>query len=140
MRGFLIAFSLLIFSGVGACAQENNIAAIEAVDDVVGKLDEAFEAQDAEAIKAFMTADHVAVTPYYGTPRSVDDVIALLPELNYQQTDLSEPQVSPPGSPDPVNSLRKRILSGLARPRRSLYNPIYLYTPGGEYGYGGGSV
>ncbi|MHA1518353.1 MAG: nuclear transport factor 2 family protein [Alphaproteobacteria bacterium] len=93
MRALLIAVSFLIFAGVGACAQENKVAAIEAVDDVVGKLDKAFEAQDAEAVKALMTADHVAVTPYYGTPRSVDDVIASLPDLKYQQTDLSEPQV-----------------------------------------------
>ena len=91
MHGLLIAVSSLIFAAVGACAQENDVAA--AIDNVVGKLDDAFEMQDAEAVKALMTADRVAVTPYYGTPRSVDKVIRSLPDLKYEQTDLSEPKV-----------------------------------------------
>lgn len=93
MRMLLIAFSIMICTGVSGSAQESNVAAIEAVDDVVGKLDEAFEVQDAATVKSLMTRDHLSVTPYYGTPQSVDDVIALLPDLTYEQTDLSEPKV-----------------------------------------------
>jgi ketosteroid isomerase-like protein len=72
---------------------QNDVAGIEAVDDAAAELDEAFEAQNAEAIKALMTADHLAVTPYYGAPQSVDEQIASLPDLKYEQTDVSEPKV-----------------------------------------------
>jgi hypothetical protein len=97
MRGLLIAVSIvicaMIHAGAGACAEESDVTAIEAADDVVAKLDEAFEAQDAATIKSLMTPDHLSVTPYYGTPQSVDEVIASLPDLKYEQTDLSEPKV-----------------------------------------------
>ncbi len=33
-----------------------------------------------------MTADHIAVTPYYSAPQSVAEQIASLPELKYEQT------------------------------------------------------
>ncbi len=32
------------------------------------------------------------MTPYYGAPRSVAEVIEALPDLKYGQTDLSEPR------------------------------------------------
>jgi ketosteroid isomerase-like protein len=72
---------------------QNDVAGIEAVDDAAAELDEAFEAQNAVAIKALMTADHLAVTPYYGAPQSVDEQITSLPDLKYEQTDVSEPKV-----------------------------------------------
>jgi hypothetical protein len=31
-----------------------------------------------------MTADHIAVTPYYSAPQSVAEQIASLPELKYE--------------------------------------------------------
>jgi len=93
MRTLLAALCFVILTAAAACSQSGDVATIEAVDDAVAKLDEAFEAQDASAIKALMTPDHVAVTPYYGAPRSVAEVVALLPDLKYEQTDLSEPTV-----------------------------------------------
>jgi len=93
MRALLIAVSILICAGVSACGQENDVGTIEAIDDVVAKLDGAFEAQDTAAVKSLVTPDHVAVTSYYGTPQSVDELIASLPDLKYRQTDLSEPEV-----------------------------------------------
>ncbi len=85
--------SLLIFVTVTGCAQPDNVATIEAVDNAAGKLDEAFVAQDAAAIKGLMTPDHVAVTPYYKSPQTVDQQLASLPDLKYEQTNLSEPKV-----------------------------------------------
>ena len=41
-----------------------------------------------------MTADHIAVTPYYDSPQSVTEQIASLPELKYGQTNLDEPKVT----------------------------------------------
>jgi ketosteroid isomerase-like protein len=92
MPKLLAVLSFLIFAALAGCSQDE-VAKIEAIDNAVGELDAAFEAQDAKAVKALMTADHLSVTPYYGTPQSVDEVLASLPELKYAQTDLSEPKV-----------------------------------------------
>jgi len=92
MPKLLAALSVLICLSLGACTQDN-VATIEAIDNAVGELDGAFEAQDAKAVKALMTEDHVSVTPYYGAPQSLDEVLASLPDLKYAQTDLSEPDV-----------------------------------------------
>ena len=99
MRILAAAFSLLILAGVlpaGAWASE--LEAIEAVDNAAALLDEAFEAQNAEAIKALTTPDHMAVTHYYDKPTTVAEQIASLPDLKYQQTNLSEPTVTLLGS------------------------------------------
>jgi Domain of unknown function (DUF4440) len=93
MRKLLTAFSFLILASVAACAQSDDVATIEAVDDAAAKLTEAFETQNAAAIKALTTPDHLAVTHYYWTPQTVDEQIASLPELKYKQTQLSEPKV-----------------------------------------------
>ena len=44
-------------------------------------LDAAFAEQDAGAISRMMTADHVAVTSYYGGPTTVAELIQSLPDL-----------------------------------------------------------
>jgi ketosteroid isomerase-like protein len=84
----------MLFLAGTAHAESGDVATIEAIDNAAGELDEAFEAQDAEAIKALMTTDHLAVTPYYGEPQSVAEQIASLPELKYKQTNLTEPTVT----------------------------------------------
>ena len=56
-------------------------------------LDDAFERQSAEDIKRMMTADHLAVTPYYETPQTAAQQIATLPELKYKQTNTGEVKV-----------------------------------------------
>ena len=40
-----------------------------------------------------MTADHIAVTPYYETPQTAAQQIATLPELKYKQTNTGEVKV-----------------------------------------------
>lgn len=93
MRKLLPALSLLVFAVVAGCDHPSDVATIEAVDNAAAELDEAFETQDAAAIKARMTPDHVAVTHYYRTPQTVDEQIASLPKLKYKQTERSEPKV-----------------------------------------------
>ena len=96
MRIILAALSFAILTVTAGCAPASNtsdVAAVEAIDDAVGKLNEAFEARDAAAIKALMTEDHVTVTKYYRTPQSVSGQIGSLAELNYRQTNASEPTV-----------------------------------------------
>jgi uncharacterized protein (TIGR02246 family) len=48
-------------------------AEAEAVEAAIAELNKAFEKGDAEKVKALMTDDHVAVTPYYGGPQSRDE-------------------------------------------------------------------
>lgn len=99
MRIRAVVFSLLILAGtLPAEAGARELEAIEAIDNAAGQLDEAFEAQDARAIEALTTSDHVAVTHYYDEPTTVAQQIASLPELKYQQTNLTEPTVTLLGS------------------------------------------
>ena len=93
MRKLLTALSFLIFVSVGGCDRPNDTASIEAVDNVVAELDEAYQTQDADAIKARLAPDHVAVTFYYAAPYSAAEQIASLPDLKLKQTNLSEPKV-----------------------------------------------
>ena len=94
MRILLAAFSFVVFAAIAGCTPSGgNVADIEAIDDAVGELNEAFQKRDAAAIKALMTEDHVTVTPYYGTPQSVSGQIGSLAELTYKQTNLTEPTV-----------------------------------------------
>ena len=79
--------------GVSIPVNADDVAAIEAIDNAAGELDEAFVKQDADAIKSLTTPDHVAVTHYYGEPTTVAAQIASLPELKYEQTNLTEPTV-----------------------------------------------
>lgn len=97
--GVSALFSLMILVSAGLCqATAGEVEAIEAVDNAAALLDEAFEAQDAEAIKALTTPDHLAVAHYYDEPRTVAQQIASLPDLKYQQTNLTEPTVTLLGS------------------------------------------
>jgi ketosteroid isomerase-like protein len=95
MRIILAALSFAILAATAGCApsSNNDVAAIEAIDNAVGKLNEAFEARDVTAIKALMTEDHMTVTEYYGTPQSVSGQIGSLAELKYKQAYLTEPSV-----------------------------------------------
>ncbi|MEM7193045.1 MAG: nuclear transport factor 2 family protein [Pseudomonadota bacterium] len=72
---------------------DDNLAAMEAIDNIVSQLDEAFETGDADTIKKYMTPDHVSVTPMAAGPQSFEDLIATLPDLKMKQTNLSEPTV-----------------------------------------------
>jgi ketosteroid isomerase-like protein len=86
---------LFVALNLGICCSvsADDVATIEAIDNAAGELDEAFVKQDAEAITSLTTPDHVAVTHYYGEPTTVAAQIASLPELKYEQTNLTEPTV-----------------------------------------------
>ena len=63
-------------------ARAGEAETIAAINAAAAALDNAFERQSAEEIKRMMTADHIAVTPYYGAPQSVAEQIASLPSSN----------------------------------------------------------
>lgn len=79
-------------AGIGR-AHAGEPATIAAINAASAALDDAFERQSAEDIKRMMTADHVAVTPYYGSPQTAAEQIASLPELKYTQTITGEAKV-----------------------------------------------
>jgi Domain of unknown function (DUF4440) len=82
---FLILLGLSLAAGLPQ-ARAGDAETIAAINAASAALDDAFERQSADDIKRMMTADHVAVTHYYGALRSVAEQIASLPELKYKQT------------------------------------------------------
>jgi ketosteroid isomerase-like protein len=69
--------AVFVFATVGRADD----AAADDVTAAINKLNKAFEKADAAAIKAGMTADHVAVTGYYGGPVTRDEQIKSLADL-----------------------------------------------------------
>ena len=90
-----IILSVLAFALAAGIARANagEPATVAAINAASAALDDAFERQTAEDIKRMMTADHIAVTPYYETPQTVAQQIASLPELKYKQTNTGEVKV-----------------------------------------------
>ena len=85
----MLVFSLVVsgFAVAGPiAAQAGEPATVAAINAAAAALDDAFEQQNAEDIKRMMTADHIAVTPYYPAPQTAAEQIASLPELKYEQT------------------------------------------------------
>jgi ketosteroid isomerase-like protein len=76
-----------------ASAHAGEPAAVAAINAASAALDDAFERQSAEDIKRMVTADHLAVTPYYESPQTAAAQIASLPELKYKQTITGEVKV-----------------------------------------------
>ena len=62
-----IILSVLAFALAAGIARANagEPATVAAINAASAALDDAFERQTAEDIKRMMTADHIAVTPYY---------------------------------------------------------------------------
>ncbi|MGH6748646.1 MAG: nuclear transport factor 2 family protein [Methyloceanibacter sp.] len=102
---------LFVALNLGICfsASADDVATIEAIDNAAGELDEAFVKQDADAIKSLTTPDHIAVTHYYGEPTAVAAQIASLPELKYEQTNLTEPTVKLLGPDDAMRSFTAKL-------------------------------
>jgi Domain of unknown function (DUF4440) len=109
MRTTVAVFSLMALVATADYAQSGDVAAIEAIDNAAAELDEAFETQNAATIKALTTPDHVAVTHYYEEPKSVAAQIASLPDLKYQQTNLSEPTVTLLGADVAMRKLTAKL-------------------------------
>jgi hypothetical protein len=65
-------------------ARAGEAETVAAINAAAAARDNAFERQSADEIKHMMTADHIAVTPYYDAPQTVAEQIASLPELKYR--------------------------------------------------------
>jgi hypothetical protein len=95
MRQLSALLSLVIFLSTGlGVAYAGDAETTAAVVAASATLDSAFERQDGEIIKSLTTPEHVAVTPYYGRPQSVDEQIASLSELKYVQTKVGDDKIT----------------------------------------------
>lgn len=88
-----LVFSVLVIVFAVGIANAGEPATVAAINATSAALDDAFERQSAEDIKRMLTADHIAVTPYYETPQTVTQQLATLPELKYKQTNTGEVKV-----------------------------------------------
>jgi hypothetical protein len=89
----LLSLVILLATGIGL-AHAGDAETTAAIVAASAALDNAFERQDAEIIKSLTTPEHVAVTPYYGRPQSVDEQIASLSELKYVQTKIGDDKIA----------------------------------------------
>ena len=95
MRSPALILSLLILAATAPVeSRAGDAETIAEVNKAAAALDEAFEQQNIDNVKKLMTADHIAVTPYYPGPQSVDDQIDSLPDLKYAQEITGEVDVS----------------------------------------------
>ena len=61
---------LVLGLAAGLCqARAGDAETIAAINAAAAALDNAFERQSAEEIKRMVTADHIAVAPYYDAPQ-----------------------------------------------------------------------
>lgn len=86
MRKLILSLLTFVLAAGIAGANAGEPATVAAINAASAALDDAFERQSAEDIKRMMTADHIAVTPYYESPQTVAEQIATLPDLKYTQT------------------------------------------------------
>ena len=93
MRKLILSVLTFVLVAGIASANAGEPATVAAINAASAALDDAFERQSAEDIKRMMTADHIAVTPYYETPQTVAQQLASLPELKYKQTNTGEVKV-----------------------------------------------
>jgi ketosteroid isomerase-like protein len=93
VRKLILSILAFVLAAGIAGANAGEPATVAAINAASAALDDAFERQSAEDIKRMMTADHIAVTPYYETPQTAAAQIASLPELKYKQTNIGEVKV-----------------------------------------------
>ena len=93
MRKLILSILAFVLAAGIAGANAGEPATVAAINAASAALDDAFERQSAEDIKRMVTADHLAVTPFYDTPQTAAQQIASLPELKYKQTNTGEVKV-----------------------------------------------
>ena len=103
------ALLVLVLLGLAVGLPQAHAGEAETIAAIAAALDNAFERQSAEEIKRMMTADHIAVTPYYGAPQSVHEQIASLPELKYAQTNVGPVKVDVLGPDAAMRTFTARL-------------------------------
>jgi ketosteroid isomerase-like protein len=106
---------------------------IAAIDKAAAALNAAFEKDDVGAIKALTTPDHIAVTPYYDGPQSLDDQAASLPDLEHRHTTVGDVSVTLLGPDTALRSYTAELkgsFKGNPHPRRAFISAIWVKQNG----------
>src|SRR5262249_8475049 len=77
--------ALVVAALLGGNVAAGDEEAVREVKEALNALNKAFEQGNAAAIKKLLTADHVAVTPYYGGTMKRDDQLKALPDLKFSE-------------------------------------------------------
>jgi hypothetical protein len=77
-----------------AAARADDAAETAAVAAAMDTLNKAFEDEDTAKIRALMTADHTAIAWMYDGAATVDEQIALFPDIEYSTYDTTMPAFS----------------------------------------------
>jgi hypothetical protein len=110
MRKLVLSILFLaLSSAVPTAARAGEPATVAAINAAAAALDDAFERQNSEDINRLVTADHLAVTPYYRAPTTAAEQIASLPELKYKQTITGEVKVVVLGPDAGMRSFTARL-------------------------------
>jgi ketosteroid isomerase-like protein len=131
-RSLAILLGLCLIAGISP-AHAGDAETIAAVNKASATLDAAFESRNAEAIKAMMTPDHEAVTPYYDGPQSVAAQIESLPDLKYEQTIVGETRVELLGADAAMRTFEARLdgtYKGKIIPPRAFVTSIMVKEDG----------
>jgi ketosteroid isomerase-like protein len=128
----IISLALCLFAVISP-AQAGDTETIAPVNKAAAALDQAFERQDADAIKALVTSDHVAVTPYYDGPESVAAQIESLPDLKYEQTIVGKVKIALLGADAALRTFEARLdgaFKGKTIPPRAFVTSIMVKDGG----------
>lgn len=86
-----IAIVCAMFAPTSISADENRLA--QSLNHAQLALQNAFRDDDPAKIRSMFTADHQAVTPYYGTFVSTEEQLRTLSEFDFTYRIVTEPQV-----------------------------------------------
>lgn len=85
----VLSFLLVLFSLHTLPVLANSDAKAE-INAAINRLAQAFVSGDPADISALMTADHLAITPYYGRPYSVEEQVGTLDGFKFELTEMGE--------------------------------------------------
>jgi hypothetical protein len=129
----VISLTLSLFAVISP-AQAGDAETIAAVNKAAAALDQAFEHQDADAIKRLVTSDRIAVMPYYDHPKSAAaPQIKSLPDLKYEQTIIGEAKITLLGADAAMHTFEARLdgtFKGKTIPPRAFVTSIMVEEGG----------
>ncbi|MEQ8654650.1 MAG: nuclear transport factor 2 family protein [Kiloniellales bacterium] len=88
MRRLFLSTILVVLS-LGPFAQAEEAPLRDQILEAYQAITEAFELQDSSAIEALTTADHIAITPYYGGAKPIAFQLTWASELIFTQRPIS---------------------------------------------------
>jgi hypothetical protein len=132
MRMMVAALAVALTLAAGARADD---AAGKEVAKALAALNEAFSKQDTDAARRLMTADHVAVTPYYGGPVGRDEQLRSVKDLKLKEYSAGKAKVKMLGKDAALITyplILKGTFRGKAVDERNFASAVWV-RQGGEW-------